>query len=115
MSIHFLMDVHIPAALTSTLRLRGVDVLTAQMDGSRELSDEELLSRALDLGRVLVTQDRDFLRIAADCQESGGLFAGVVFIHPMRATFSQTADDLEILATCFDLVEMKNRLEFVPF
>jgi hypothetical protein len=33
------MDVHVPIAVTYGLRLRGVDVLTAQEDGAAELPD----------------------------------------------------------------------------
>jgi predicted nuclease of predicted toxin-antitoxin system len=58
------MDVHIPAAVTAGLRRRGVDVTTSQEDGTRESDDESLLPRAIELGRLLVTQDNDFLPIA---------------------------------------------------
>lgn len=37
MSVTFYFDVHIPYAITLGLRLRSVDVLTAQEDGAREL------------------------------------------------------------------------------
>ena len=33
------MDVHVPGAVTRALRLRGVDVLTAQEDGTDEWED----------------------------------------------------------------------------
>ncbi len=53
MSVALYMDVHVPAAITRALVLRNVDVLTAQLDGTIELSDSDLLDRATDLGRVL--------------------------------------------------------------
>jgi predicted nuclease of predicted toxin-antitoxin system len=56
------MDVHIRRAVTSALRLRSVDVLTAQEDGAAELDDDRLLQRATELGRVLVSQDEDLPR-----------------------------------------------------
>ncbi len=37
------MDVHVPYAITRGLRLRGVDVMTAQEDGAGELSDTAIL------------------------------------------------------------------------
>jgi len=46
------MDVHIPYCITIGLRLRGVDVLTAQDDGSREIEDAVLLDRATKLNRI---------------------------------------------------------------
>ena len=44
------MDVHGPYAIATALRLRDVDVLTAQEDGARELEDAALLDRATTLG-----------------------------------------------------------------
>ena len=59
------MDVHVPPAITTALRLRKIDVLTAQEDGMAELDDEHLLRRATELGRILVWQDHDLLREGA--------------------------------------------------
>jgi hypothetical protein len=42
------MDHHIPAAITSGMRRRGVDVLTAFEDGSADGSDDRLLERAIE-------------------------------------------------------------------
>ncbi|MGH9851869.1 MAG: DUF5615 family PIN-like protein [Blastocatellia bacterium] len=53
MSVSLYFDVHVPSAITLGLRLRGVDALTSQEDGTRELDDNLLLDRATDLGRVL--------------------------------------------------------------
>ncbi len=61
MSVAFYMDVHVPRAVTIGLRLRGIDVLTAQADESAGLNDSALLKRATELGRILVTQDDDLL------------------------------------------------------
>ena len=65
MSVGLYMDVHVPAAITRGLLLRGVDVLTAQLDGTTELEDPGLLDRATELGRVLFSQDDDLLAEAA--------------------------------------------------
>jgi len=39
MSIGLYMDVHVPEAITVELRLRDIDVLTAQEDGMAKASD----------------------------------------------------------------------------
>ena len=57
MSVRLYFDVHVPSAVADGLRLRGVDVLRAQEDGAAELEDPSLLDRAIELGRVFVTQD----------------------------------------------------------
>jgi hypothetical protein len=51
-SVTLYMDVNVRQAVTDGLRLRGVEVLTAQEDGSRELEDDALLDRATELGYV---------------------------------------------------------------
>jgi predicted nuclease of predicted toxin-antitoxin system len=71
-----LLDHHIRAEIATALRHRGLDVLTAFDDGSSRIDDEELLARATLLGRVLVSQDRDLLAIAARWQEEGRPFPG---------------------------------------
>ena len=66
MSLALYVDVHVPIVVTESLRRRGLDVLTSQDDGTDTQDDEVLLTRATELGRILFTQDQDFLRIAAD-------------------------------------------------
>jgi predicted nuclease of predicted toxin-antitoxin system len=61
MSLGLYMDVHVPLPITRGLRRRGVDVLTAQQDGTTRLLDPELLDRAAALGRMLFSQDEDLI------------------------------------------------------
>ena len=55
------MDVHVRKAIINELIARGVDVLTAQQDGTATLADPELLDRATALKHVPFTQDADLL------------------------------------------------------
>ena len=114
MSIRFYMDVHVPYAMTLELRLRGVDVLTAQEDGAGMLEDSKLLDRASTLGRVLVTQDADFLKEAARRQENAQRFAGVVFAPQLDVTIGQCVRDLELIARASDPEDWINWVEFLP-
>lgn len=57
------MDEHIAKAVTEGLRRRGVDVVTVQELGSYAAEDQQHLERATQEGRVVVTQDTDFLRL----------------------------------------------------
>ena len=93
------MDVHIRRAVTSALRLRSIDVLTAQEDGAAELDDDRLLQRATELGRVLVSQDEDLLREGAGLLKDGKRFSGIVYAHQLRITIGQMVEDLELIAT----------------
>ena len=108
------MDVHIPAAITEGLRLRGVDVLTAQEDGERRLPDEKLLDRATALGCVLFTQDDDLLREAAERQRYGVAFAGIIYGHQLNVTIGQCIRDLELIAQVNGPEDCANRVEYLP-
>jgi predicted nuclease of predicted toxin-antitoxin system len=108
------MDVHVRRAITFGLRLRGVDVITAQEDGAGEFDDSSLLERASILGRVLFTQDDDLLREAAHRQQVGRIFAGVIYCHQLNATVGQCVDDLELITKVTQPEEWVNRLIYLP-
>jgi hypothetical protein len=114
MGLALYMDVHVPYAVTSVLLLRGVDVLTAQLDETATLPDPELLDRATSLGRVLVTQDDDFLVEAAKRQKLGAEFAGVIYGHQLGLPLGKFIEDLELLAKVFEPLDLINRVEFLP-
>jgi hypothetical protein len=109
------MDHHIPSAITAGLRKRGVDVLTAEEDGSAMLDDDPLLDRATSLGRVLFSQDEDLLAIAHRRLQAGLPFAGVVYAHQLAISIGQAVRDLELMAKILDAVDLQNRVEYVPY
>ena len=114
MSISLYMDVHVHQAITTGLRRRGVDVLMAQEDGARRLSDPKLLDRATALGRVLFSQDEDLLREAAQRQQKGEPFAGVIYAHQVKVSIGQCIQDLELLAQLNEPEDFVNRVEYLP-
>jgi Domain of unknown function (DUF5615) len=109
------MDVHIPRAITNGLRRRGVEVITAQEDGSAELDDPPLLDRSTELNHSLYTQDDDLLAEARRRQKAGAQFAGVIYSHQLRSPIGKCIDDLELIAKMFEPDDLKNRVEFIPF
>jgi hypothetical protein len=112
--IAFLMDVHIPSAVTDECRLRNVDVLTAQEDGARQLSDSDLLDRATALGRILVTQDTDFLAEASARVRAGRSFMGVIYAPQTKVRIGTFIDDLELIAKVDDPSYWANRVVYLP-
>jgi hypothetical protein len=108
------MDVNVRSAVTIGLRMRGVDVLTSQEDGTRTLSDSDLLDRAADLERLLFTHDDDLLREAAMRHRSGRAFGGVVYSHQLNATVRECIDDLDLIAKATSFEEWSDRIEFLP-
>ena len=114
MAIAYYMDVHVPAALTMGLRRRGIDVLTSQEDGTREVDDEALLARAYELSRLLFSQDQDLLRIASHWQATGRRFSGVVFCPQQGISIGRCVEDLELIAECCSSDEFNGRVVFLP-
>ena len=108
------MDHHVPRAITVGLRLKGVHVLTAEEDGTRELSDTDLLNRATDLGHPLFTYDDDLLAEATRRQRDGIAFAGVIYAHPLRVSIGQCIKDLELIAKSGEPEDMRNQVQFLP-
>lgn len=70
--IKYYMDENIPRAVARGLRSRGIDVVAGMLGAT----DEEQLRHATADGRVVFTQDEDFLRLhAQDSNHSGIAFA----------------------------------------
>jgi len=113
-SLTFYLDHHVPAAVAVGLRQLNVDVLTAHEDGRADWDDDQLLERATELGRVVFTQDRDFLVLAAKWQESGRGFAGMVYGHQLRVTIGGVVHDLALMASVAGPEYLRNRVEFLP-
>jgi hypothetical protein len=114
MSLKLYMDEHVPSAITTGLRRRGVDVLTVQEDGRESEDDPVLLDRASELGRVMFTRDIDFLEEATRRQRSGETFAGVTYAHQLRVRIGQCVKDLEILAGACEADELASRVQHLP-
>src|SRR5438552_347200 len=109
MTLALYMDHHVPSAITAGLRRRGVDVLTADEDGSAKLEDDPLLDRVTSLGRALFSQDEDLLAIAHRRQRTGQEFAGVLYAHQLVITIGQAVHDLELATKVLDPDDIRNR------
>lgn len=115
MPVGLYADHHLPRSIVVGLRLRGVDVLTAQEDGRAEASDLSLLTRSVELGRVMVTQDQDFLVLADTWLAEGRRFAGIVFAHQLRVTIGQCVQDLELIGSLAEPTELEDQVVYLPF
>lgn len=112
--IGYLLDVHVPRAVAEGLRLRGIDALRAQENGSARFADVALLRRATELGRVLVSQDVDLLKIAHEWSARGNAFGGLAFA-PQSTAIGVLVRDLESLARHASPAELVSRVVFIPF
>jgi hypothetical protein len=113
-SVALYMVVNVHRGITEGLRSRGVDVITAQEDGTTRLEDSDLLDRATALGRVLFTNDQDLLRIVPARQQLGVPFAGVIYA-PQTSPLGRVLSDLELCALACEPEEFANSLTYLPF
>jgi hypothetical protein len=98
MPVGLYMDVHVPMAITDQLRRRGVDVVTANELRHSRLPDNQLLSRASEMGRLLFTHDIRFRVMAEQWQREEESFAGLLYGHAEGASIGQYVRDLELIA-----------------
>jgi len=65
--IKFHLDENVSNAISNGLRARGIDVTTTPEQGLIAETDEVQLEFARSQGRVIFTQDTDFLRLNHSC------------------------------------------------
>ncbi len=114
MALMLYMDHHVRRAITTGLRLREVDVLTAFDDGASTFTDPELLDRAGVLNRVLFSQDDDLLVEAVRRQRGSTSFNGLIYAHQLRISVGQCIRDLELIAKVAAPEELNNQIIYLP-
>ncbi|HEV8638441.1 MAG TPA: DUF5615 family PIN-like protein [Chloroflexota bacterium] len=86
-----LLDECMDVALVPALRARGFDVVSLQTVGPRSVDDALALERAVQLGRVLVTQNtNDFKAAHAVFLHGGRGHPGIICV-PQRGPLSRRA------------------------
>lgn len=102
------MDEHVPQAVSKGLQRRGVDVLTAQEANLLSVSDEEHLKFASEAGRVIFTQDADFLRL----HTAGFSHQGIAYA-PQQTPVSNIVRGLMLIFDLLSPEDMVNHAEFL--
>jgi predicted nuclease of predicted toxin-antitoxin system len=109
MVLRFHLDENVDPAVADGLRLRGGDITTAADATLTGAEDSEQFRFALSQGRVIVTHDDDFLKIAA----AGGAHAGIVYCRPQKKSVGEIVRYLEPMAACLTPDEMVGKIEFM--
>ena len=106
--VRFYADEHVPNAVVKGLRLHGADVLTTAEAGMLGASDEEQLAFAARAGRVLYTQDADYLRL----HRAGVEHAGIAYARQGR-TVGEVVRGLLLVYDVLDPESVAGTVEFV--
>lgn len=107
-AIRYYTDEHVAKAVVSGLRNRGVDVLRAREAQLLGAPDTQHLERARHEGRVIFTQDTDFLRLHA----AGVPHAGIVYAAP-AGRIGDLIRGLLLIHELLDPSEMVNHVEYL--
>lgn len=107
-TIRFHLDENIDPRVAAGLRLHGVDVTTSAGSGLLAASDQEQLDYIVREGRVIATQDTDFLRLHA----AGKPHPGIAF-----SRVGQSVGDIirgcRLIWELLDPDDMANRVEYL--
>jgi hypothetical protein len=82
-------DEHVVFGLVQALRRRGMDIVRVQDRGRVQVDDAQLLDEALSDERVMLTNDTDFLVLAARRAEQQQRFAPIFYWPQQRRSIGQ--------------------------
>lgn len=107
--IRFHLDECAPTAIAHGLRRRGIDITTTQEEGLLHSPDESQLGFAAREGRVLVTQDADFLRLHGQ----GISHRGIVYYDPADVSIGRVIQGLVLIHGVLEAEDMWDHIEFL--
>jgi predicted nuclease of predicted toxin-antitoxin system len=91
------------------LRRRGIDVTSTPESGLLEATDEVQTAHALNEGRVIFTQDEDFLAIHA----SGAPHPGIAYCKKDTRSIGEIIRGLILIWEVYDPDDMAGRIEYL--
>ena len=106
--IRFHLDQHVANAVAHGLRLRGIDVSTTHEVGLHDAEDLAHIAYAHAEGRVIFTQDDDFLRH----HRAGVSHAGIVYSKQGSRSIGDITRYLKLMHDCLDTEDMAGQLEY---
>jgi hypothetical protein len=107
--IRFHLDEHISGNIAAGLRRRNIEVTTAAEEGLTGATDLVQLEFAASSGRVVVTQDDDFLRLHAQ----GVIHAGIAYCQQQSMSIGEMLRRVILIYDLLSPAEMAGRVEFL--
>jgi hypothetical protein len=106
-------DEHVVFGLVQALRLRGMDVVRVQDRGQGRADDAALLDEALADERVMLTNDTDFLALAAERAAREERFAPIFFWPQQRRSIGQLVQSIIRKASRHDCTSLCSQVFFL--
>lgn len=112
MALKIYADECVDGRVINGLRRRGADIVTAADEGLLSASDEQHLARAIELDRVIVSADVDFLRLVSEKPRDSHV-PGLIFISH-SAPVGAVVSAIVLVTHAFEPKDMVNWVEWVP-
>lgn len=100
-------DENVERSVVFSLKERGFDITSVNMEGRKGLPDKEQLDFANENGRVILTHDPDFVKICEKEEHHGILFI------PKRRKPSEIAKRVVRILEVLDSEDLENEVVFV--
>ena len=108
-TIRFHLDEHVAHAVADALRRLGIDVTTSGDANFLGAADADHVAYAVAQGRVIFTEDDDFLVLAG----AGVQHSGLAYCRQNTRSIGQVVRALELIWEVYEPDEMSNRIEFI--
>jgi hypothetical protein len=108
-SLRFHLDESCDPRIAVALRLRGIDVTTANETQLLGATDESHLDFARQDRRAIMTHDADFLRLHA----AGLEHTGIIYCHPRSRPLGEIIRLLVLLWELAEPAEMRQHVEYL--
>lgn len=107
-ALALLADEHVKRAFITALRANGYDVAAVHEEYPGGLGDAELLDRCLDEGRIMLTNDDDFVRLARTRDH-----AGIVAYSDQNCSPAEIVRGITRIDRHLDDEAMRNHVEWL--
>ncbi|MEB3249143.1 MAG: DUF5615 family PIN-like protein [Merismopediaceae bacterium] len=107
--IKFHLDENVSNAVAEGLRRRGIDVTTTPEQNLIGVSDREQLTFAFEQGRVIFTQDNDFLKL----HQANIPHSGIAYCHQGSRSIGEVVKTLALIWELVDSEDMVGHIEFI--
>ena len=107
-NIKFHLDENVSNAIADGLRKRGVDVTTTPEQGLISVPDEIQLEFSVSEGRVIFTQDIDFLKLDQFVSH-----CGITYCPQQTKSIGQIIQGLILIWELLEPEEMLGRIEYL--
>jgi len=108
-NIRYHLDEHVNPAIADGLHRRGIDVTTTVEAGLLGADDTDHLSFGQNQGRVIFTNDPNFLRLHDQKTDH----SGIVYCHQQSRSVGDIIRALELIWEVLEAEEMRNHVEFI--